>query len=130
MNNLGAGVRFRAAVQDTVSLAGEWNEGSLVRQRRFRTGILLFGVLSSGQPARLRKAYIDVIPPRADMRLHSLEHLLPVLVLVEAELEVGAKQPTALRDAVEQRMVDLARKRIGRAVVVRCRIVKERGHVA
>src|SRR5216684_771142 len=36
---------------------------------RFGTRVLLLGVLSSGQPPRLREADIDEVPDRADMRM-------------------------------------------------------------
>src|SRR5271165_7037291 len=104
MNDLGAGAALCTAVKNPARVTSEGIERGLISQGRVRTGILHLGVLRPGQPAWLRKADIHVIPHRADMRLHPLEDLLTALVLIEAELEVGAEQSTALRDAVEQRM--------------------------
>src|SRR6516165_10794150 len=89
VNDLGARVGLCAAIDDTAGLTCKRIVNGLISQRRIRTGILLFRVLSAGQPAWLRKAHIDVVSYRADMGMHPLEDLLAALVLVEAEGQKG-----------------------------------------
>ncbi len=130
MDDLRTGVGFPAAVEQAARLSGDGIVRAAVGQRRFRSGILLLGMLRPGQAPRLREAHIDVVAYRTDMRLHPLENLPALFVLVEAEVEIGAQQAPTLRDAVEERVPDLPGQRVGRAIVVLGRVMEERSHVA
>ena len=111
-------------------LASEGIQAVAVGQRPFRSRVLLFRVLRSGQTTRLGEADVDVVSDRPDVGLHAVEHRAVCLVLVEAQLEVGAQQPAALRNTVEQRKAHRPGERIRGALVVGRRIPKKAAHVA
>ncbi len=53
VNDLGAGIGVPAAIEDAAGFAREGIKSGLIASGQVWTGILLFRVLSPGQPARL-----------------------------------------------------------------------------
>src|SRR5882762_6778617 len=112
VDDLRARVGWLAPIEQAAFLPGKGVEGLAIRERTLRARILLLRVLRPRQPARLRESHVDVVAHRADMRLHAVEDPAELFILVKAKLQKGSEQAPALRDAVQQRPLDLAGQRI------------------
>jgi hypothetical protein len=102
MEDLRAGVRLHAALQDSVGGSGEGVLRRPVAERELVGGIQMVGLMPPG-PTRLSEADVERRASAADVRIGALEHDAPLFVLVEAEMDEGAHVAAALGAALEDR---------------------------
>src|SRR6185437_11866059 len=106
MEDLRTRVRVQAAIELPGGDAGDRIVTHAPGLRRLGPRKLPLRVLRSRQPRRLREADVERAAVRRLVRNGAIEHPVPVLVLVEAELDERANPASALRRAVDDGVLD------------------------